>query len=482
MFNVKSKIMNKIILLSGFILSMYGSFAQTLVHGGLYANTTWTLANSPYIMDGSVVVFPGVTLTIEPGVEIRVRENGYSGSQFYLETRGTINMIGKPNSLITIRSETALTSNYAWAGIVVKNSQGGAINYDYVSISNATYAIYYDSYVPDLINLNQCEFKYNTNALVVGLELNADSCTFIGNSNAVYGWSIFKFTNCLFDNNLQALPIYTSDLLIQDCIFTNNYYGLNISSGVYNGMYISNTLFDNNSIAIQNANNGIVEFCTFTNNEFGVTYSNTVEIRNSTFSENSTALQVGWGTIVNNCEITGNETGVAIGPVEFGQPSPVIQNNRICSNTNYNIDNRTDLNLFIPTNCFCSSDSTEIESKILDGYDDFTKGLISYAIFDTTCTTVIETVFKEPLTSVSEKESKPEVTIYPNPAAGFIIISNNTSFSRAEIIDIQGRIHTSTELATGDVELALTEIPAGAYVVRLSGPDKNTEYKRIIKL
>ena len=68
--------------------------AQTSVSGGIYANTTWTLANSPYLMTGNTVVFPGVTLNIEPGVEVRVKENGMSGTQFYLETRGTINMIG----------------------------------------------------------------------------------------------------------------------------------------------------------------------------------------------------------------------------------------------------------------------------------------------------------------------------------------------------------------------------------------------------
>ena len=30
--------------------------AQTNVQGGIYSNTTWTLANSPYVMTGSIVV------------------------------------------------------------------------------------------------------------------------------------------------------------------------------------------------------------------------------------------------------------------------------------------------------------------------------------------------------------------------------------------------------------------------------------------
>ena len=116
--------MNKLTttLAIAFLLIINYSFSQTLVHGGIYSNTTWSLANSPYVMDGSVVVFPGVTLTIEPGVEVRVKENGYTGDQYYLETRGTIKMIGKPGALISFRANTAVTSSYSWMGILVKNS------------------------------------------------------------------------------------------------------------------------------------------------------------------------------------------------------------------------------------------------------------------------------------------------------------------------------------------------------------------------
>jgi hypothetical protein len=473
--------MNKIYFSIVFLLTIKSSFAQTLVHGGIYANTTWSLANSPYLMDGSVVVFPGVTLTIEPGVEVKVKENGYSGSQYYLETRGTINMIGKPGALISFQSETAVTSNYAWFGILVKNSQGGVLNYDYVSISNALYAINYDSFIPPLIILNQCSFNYNTNALNVGYEIQADSCTFIANGNAVYGWSLFTFTNCVFDSNQQALPIYATELLIKDCIFTNNLVGVNISSGVINGMNVSNCLFDNNTIAFQNANGGLIDSCTFTNNDQGITYTNTVEIRNSVFTVNETALQVGWGTLVYNCEINGNATGVAIGPVEFGQPVPVIENNRICSNTNFNIDNRTDLNMFIPTNCFCGSDSAEIEEKLLDGYDDITKGLISYSIFDTTCTTVIETVMKQPVTSVDESPDEPEINIFPNPATDLVNISNNSYFTQAEIIDMKGQIHSTWKLLAGDSQVIITALPSGVYFLRLTGSGMAARHTRLVK-
>ncbi|MCP8320942.1 MAG: hypothetical protein H3Z52_08385, partial [archaeon] len=44
---------------------------STLVSGYLSQNTIWTLAGSPYIVIGDVVIDAGVSLTIEPGVVVK---------------------------------------------------------------------------------------------------------------------------------------------------------------------------------------------------------------------------------------------------------------------------------------------------------------------------------------------------------------------------------------------------------------------------
>lgn len=47
----------------------------TDVSGEINIDTTWALANSPYVMTGDVTVMPGVTLTIEPGVQVHFNGN-----------------------------------------------------------------------------------------------------------------------------------------------------------------------------------------------------------------------------------------------------------------------------------------------------------------------------------------------------------------------------------------------------------------------
>ncbi len=67
------KIFTKIIPATVILLTVisFAVNAQTNVSGGIFTSTTWTLVNSPYIVVDTIVVFPGVTLTIEPGVMVK---------------------------------------------------------------------------------------------------------------------------------------------------------------------------------------------------------------------------------------------------------------------------------------------------------------------------------------------------------------------------------------------------------------------------
>ena len=99
----------------------------TNVSGTISTNTTWTLANSPYVMTGNVTVNAGVTLTIEPGVTVQ----GNASSRL-LTVNGSLSAVGTGGSPIVFTSTTDSAAGQ-WNGISFGTSAGTS-TLDYVDV------------------------------------------------------------------------------------------------------------------------------------------------------------------------------------------------------------------------------------------------------------------------------------------------------------------------------------------------------------
>jgi hypothetical protein len=201
--------------------------AQTNVNGVIAANTTWSLANSPFIVKGNILVNPGFTLTIEPGVSIKVDGN------YYIKIEGVLDAVGSANSKITFETNlpnSTDTSKNSWNGIQIRPTGGSIISNDlnYTSGTRIKYVV--------IKNASKGIYVYSTG-------------TYIANT---------EFTN----NNIGIEFRSSNNVLIDNCTFSNNIYGTyteyesSVSDGTsaIQNTYIQNSIFNNNATFISSLN------------------------------------------------------------------------------------------------------------------------------------------------------------------------------------------------------------------------------------
>lgn len=322
-----------------YLFMLSSSQAQSTISGTFTSNTTLTKANSPYTVSGDLAVSTGVTVTIEPGVELRF-ENARK-----FEVRGTLKALGTAADSITFTALTGTTID-SWSGIYMLNDMGANADFAYCRFFYAYLAINGTCCGTGKITVAHSRFSFNRSGVTgESRGTTIDYCKFTYNSYAVTG----------------------SSMRIDHSMFAHNIYGL--LRGAQINVY--NTTFRYHTETALHGGGGTVSNCIVTDNKVGVE-------------------QFWNGFTINNTTISDNGKGVVTS--DFGTNAPVT-GNRICNNT-YNIEHIADMNMSFAGNCFCTSDQALIESKILDGDDNALKGLINYTIYDTDCATVLQQVDK----------------------------------------------------------------------------------------
>ena len=103
-------------------------YSVSLVSGVISSDSTWQKSLSPYLVTGDVEVSAGVTLTIEPGVEVRFtgisddRSSGQDLNRSELRIRGVLNAVGTVGDSILFTSNEEVPASGDWWGIYVYDS------------------------------------------------------------------------------------------------------------------------------------------------------------------------------------------------------------------------------------------------------------------------------------------------------------------------------------------------------------------------
>jgi parallel beta-helix repeat protein len=208
LFNYSS--MNRVILLiNTFLLFAVNTFSQTEFSGTITANATWTKANSPYIITDNVLVSQNVSLTIQPGVEVRFNDGKF------MRVEGEIKAVGTQTDSIVFTSSKAVRGS--WENIWLKGT-----------ISNYSNTYSYSS------------------------------------------GSIFSY--CRFSNAKEGLRLDDAAIQVTNSVFYNNINGINFKktsqSLIYRSVFKYNTKGTSTSAGTENNGVGIFTFCNIIENKF----------------------------------------------------------------------------------------------------------------------------------------------------------------------------------------------------------------------
>ena len=416
-----------------FLFNYYCIKGQTYVSGGIFTNTSWTLAGSPYLVSDTLVVFQNVTLTIEPGVTVKL------DSQAYFEVRGSLISTGTINDSIEFTSNyPQSTSQQYWWVLYINASLGGKGEFNYSKFEFASTAIslgFGTNGGP--LTIRNCTFQNNEGCIFGGMSWEAiiDSCTFIGNTRAIFlGNNILSHS--LFIENEWGVGAGTD---VYNCTFCGNGVAL---LGGYNDL--QNSVFINNRVGVFNSGAG------FTN------------ITGNIFTENDTGIVISSNTSYSN----------GLGT-----------NNIICNNIIYDLVCYSQFNVSIPYNCWCVTDSLVIRSKIYDGYNNISYGLIDFNPVlncDTSVlpdSTVCDGFFTE---IVLAALLSTEIELFPNPASEKLYINSSGKISQLRIFDLPGKELLLQNVNKLEFEIDTHFFSPGIYFIQLE-MENGIVVKKIIK-
>lgn len=467
--------MNKLSTITILILSFEFGFGQTTIPDSTNVSGNWTVANSPYIVEGRAIVPNGQTLIIEPGVEIRLRSSASPTSSWFDYDAGNVGVIRVQGEIIANGTTTAPIT-------FTRNNSGfwGTILVDESSSTTSSFTNCIIEYAKESRNVTgiSAPVSFNGGISVYRSSLSINQSEFRGNKiNGLYIREVttsFDFSNNIFyANGSNGSTIEQSTVNTINNIFFNNSTSASgqvsaIRSSNSTVFLVGNLIYDNDDFGIFTTNGG---------NNYLV---------NNTIFRNSQGIRVenGANTFIYNSIIQNNTINFATGDV--GGASVEIQNS-LTDDTSFPA-NITDVtgNILASDALFVDSGANDFRlqstSPAIDSGDPSTTGLkipsldiLGNPRIDNSIVDLGATEFQQSFSS-TENTFSTGLKIYPNPTHDLLnIVCDN--IESVSIYSIEGKL--LSKHFTNKIDMS--GYSAGVYLLKIEDISGQTETARIIK-
>jgi len=291
------------VLLSALLL--VASAAHAAEVSGDITTTTWTAAESPYVVNNSITIPAGETLTIEPGVDVVLTKGWPSNTS--ISVQGALVAEGtETDSIRFIAAEDT-----CWGGIMLRGGPGEAdTRLAYVRVSGVKAGI-----SPVEVSTNGHEVVFD-HCVISDNRMEARSVAYGAGLYAGYG-SIITMTDCTIRNNVAVKSaeaeelsyargggiFSTCDLTLIDCVVQANsmcgsgggiyHTGSSNPLNLVNCRIIENHADENGGGLLISGGERVIEGCIISRNTAGVSGGGIA-------CENARSL------LVRNCDIRDN--------------------------------------------------------------------------------------------------------------------------------------------------------------------------------
>lgn len=451
------------------------SFGQTTIPDNTTISGSWTVANSPYIIEGRAIVPTSQTLTIEPGVEVRLKSSTSPTPSWFDYASGNVGVIRVQGEIIA----NGTTTN---AIVFTRDNSGfwGTILIDENASSNSSFSNCIIEYANESRNITGITSPVSFNA---GISIFKNSVSFENNqlrNNNVNGMYIrgvntsFDFANNLiFDNGSNGLVIEESSVnAINNTLYNNSITASGLVSAIRssnsNVFLVGNLIYNNDNFGIFTTNGGnhYIINNTIVGNEQGIRVENGANtfIQNSIIQNNTlnfaTSNPVGADiemqySLTDDANPPANVTDVA---------GNILNSNAMFTNTATN-----DFSLQSSSSCIDSGKPDVSDLNIPD------TDILGNTRIDNSIIDMGAVEFQQPL-SISGAEDFIGLKVYPNPTSNIINIVSQENIS-VSIYTSNGKF-----IATHHTHLInIEELGQGVYILNIETASGKKTVRKIIK-